>query len=85
MCVCMCVCNHGNNVPFRLSPQWICGNSHALGHMMYGLLVAYCTHLAYAGFEQFVSRGSLLTNYIYTNKYRALCVIVTDSLVSRGC
>ena len=21
------ICNHENNVPFRLSPQWLCGNS----------------------------------------------------------
>ena len=31
VCVCVCVCggggNHENNVPSRLSPQWLCGNS----------------------------------------------------------
>ena len=30
------ICNHENNVPFRFSPQWLCGNSCTLGHMMYG-------------------------------------------------
>ena len=30
------ICYHENNVPSWLSPQWLCGNSHAFGHMMYG-------------------------------------------------
>ena len=31
----LCMCNHENNVPSRLSPQWL-RTTHALGHMMYG-------------------------------------------------
>ena len=27
MYVCVYICNHENNVPSRLSPQWLCGNS----------------------------------------------------------
>ena len=26
------ICNHGNNVPSRLSPQWLCGNSCTSAH-----------------------------------------------------
>ena len=26
------VCNHENNVPSRLSPQWLCGNSCTWAH-----------------------------------------------------
>ena len=35
------MCNHESNVPSRLSPQWLCGITHALGYMMcdYRLLV----------------------------------------------
>ena len=31
----MYICNHENNVPSRLSPQWLCGNSYtwALAHL----------------------------------------------------
>ena len=29
------ICNHENNAPSRLSPQWLCVATHALGHMMY--------------------------------------------------
>ena len=29
------ICNHENNVPSRLSPQWFVA-THALGHMIYG-------------------------------------------------
>ena len=29
------ICNHENNVPSQLSPQWFVA-THALGHMMYG-------------------------------------------------
>ena len=28
----MYVCNHENNVPSRLSPQWLCGNSCTWAH-----------------------------------------------------
>ena len=28
----MCVCNHKNNVPSRLTPQWLCGNSCTWAH-----------------------------------------------------
>ena len=30
------ICNHENNEPSRLSPQWLCGN-HALGNMTNGI------------------------------------------------
>ena len=26
------ICNHENNVPSRLSPQWLCGNSCTWAH-----------------------------------------------------
>ena len=25
-------CNHENNVPSQLSPQWLCGNSYTWAH-----------------------------------------------------
>ena len=28
----MYICNHENNVPSRLSPQWLCGNSCTWAH-----------------------------------------------------
>ena len=28
------ICNHENNVPSRLSPQWLCGNSCTLWQLM---------------------------------------------------
>ena len=28
----MYMCNHENNVPSRLSPQWLCGNSCTWAH-----------------------------------------------------
>ena len=51
------MCNHENNVPSRLSPQWLCGNS--------------CTwerngRLHIAGTNS-VCRESLMTTYIYIN------------------
>ena len=27
------ICNHENNVPSRLSPQWLCGNSCTWAHV----------------------------------------------------
>ena len=33
----MYICNHENNVPSHLSPQWLCANSCTWGHMMYSL------------------------------------------------
>ena len=35
MYICIYICNHENNVPSRLSPQWLCGIS-CTWHMMYG-------------------------------------------------
>ena len=36
MCVCMCMCisvyNHENNVPSRLSSEWLCSNSFIWAH-----------------------------------------------------
>ena len=29
------ICNHENNVPSRLSPQWLCGNSCTWAHDVY--------------------------------------------------
>ena len=52
----MYICNHENNVPSRLSPQWLCGNSCTW---------AYYAHLASERFEHSVCRGSLMTTYIY--------------------
>ena len=26
------ICNHGNNMPSWLSPQWLCGNSYTWAH-----------------------------------------------------
>ena len=26
------ICNHENNVPSRLSPEWLCGNSYTWAH-----------------------------------------------------
>ena len=36
------ICNHENNVPSRLSPQWFCGNSCTWAHEITGR--AYCFH-----------------------------------------
>ena len=30
--MCVCICNHENNVPSRLSPQWLCCNSCTWKH-----------------------------------------------------
>ena len=39
------ICNHENNVPFRLSPQWLCGNSWTLHHVPECIRWrAYCFH-----------------------------------------
>ena len=37
------ICYHENNVPSQLSPQWHNGfvTTHALGHMMYGIIYVY--------------------------------------------
>ena len=37
--MCVCVCNHENNLPSRLSPQWLYGSSYT------------CAHLAFVRFE----------------------------------
>ena len=31
--MCVCICNHKNNVPSLLSPQWLCGNSCTVHHV----------------------------------------------------
>ena len=36
------ICNHENNVPFRLSPQWLCGNSCTWA---YHVRFTWCTWL----------------------------------------
>ena len=38
--MCVYICNHENNVPSRLSLQWLCGKSWTgLGHMIYGYIL----------------------------------------------
>ena len=29
---CVYICNHENNLPSRLPPQWLCGNSYTTAH-----------------------------------------------------
>ena len=33
------ICNHENNVPCRLSPQWLCSNSCTWAHDVYHLSI----------------------------------------------
>ena len=40
----MYICNHENNVPSRLSPQWLCGNSCTWGHDIYIYIYIYGIH-----------------------------------------
>ena len=49
---------HESNVPSRLSPQWLCGNSCTWAPHI------YYAHLASVRFEHSVCRGSLMTTYI---------------------
>ena len=50
----MYVCNHENNLPSRLSPQWLCGISCNSTH----------AHLVSVRFEHSMCRGSLMTTYM---------------------
>ena len=59
------MCYHENNVPSRLSPQWLCSNSCTWAHDVRLLRSLYYTHLASVRFEQSVCHGSLMTTYIY--------------------
>ena len=63
------ICNHENNVPSRLSPQWLCGNSCTWAHDVRHI---YYAHLASVRFEHSVYRGSLMTTNIYIYKY--ICI-----------
>ena len=65
MCVCVCVCNHENNVPPGYHRNGFVA-THALGHMMHIIFMIahiYCTHLAFVRFEHYVCRGSLMITY----------------------
>ena len=55
------IMNHENDVPSRLSPPWICGNSCSWAHMMhsYALLMWFAS----VRFEHSVFCGSLMTTY----------------------
>ena len=84
------ICNHENNVPSRLSPQWLCGNSctcaHELhktilvitgrAHCFHDYIYIYYAHLASVRFQHSVCRGSLMTTYIYIYIYIYICIYI---------
>ena len=57
------ICNHENNVPSRLSPQWLCGNSYTwahdvrlIGHMIEHMMYIYtllCVIISFCIFNIF--------------------------------
>ena len=40
----MYICNHENNVPSQLSPQWLCGNSCTWAHDIYIYINFVCLY-----------------------------------------
>ena len=72
---CNIYCYHENNVPSRLSPQWLCGNSCTWAHdvRLLNYVINYA-HLASVRFEHSMGRGSLI--YIYSVRTEG-CLVVT--------
>ena len=71
------ICNHENNVPSRLSPQWLCGNSCTWAHVI--LYINYA-HLASVRFEHSVCCGSLVTIYIYLYIYIYIFIFIPSTV-----
>ena len=57
------MCNHENNVPSRLSPQWLCGNSCTWAHDV-RLMRAHCFHDCI-----YIILSIYLSIYLYIYKY----------------
>ena len=58
----MCVCNHENNVPSRLSPQWLCGNSCTVGQTVHHVPKCMSCHKAIV---VITGRAHCFHDYIY--------------------
>ena len=68
--LCPYICNHENNVPSRLSPQWLCGDNQE--GTLFSRLHVYYAHLAFVRFEHYVSWITYDHLYIYIYIYLSI-------------
>ena len=73
----ICMCNHENNVPSRLSREWLCGNSCTWTHGVHDahhVLKCMSCHKSIV-----VNTGRVL--YIYIHKFSVWCKLIHFSLL----